>query len=332
MEAPKISTFDVTESYRPTPDALEQSRKFAAGKGISEHLIDGFQAVDLKVGICSDGKFASNAPSTVIDRRIDMAIQHAITESNTVVRNSAGPAEVAAQLVQFVDSQFTPATLERREETMQKLDSWYDGFTSSNPAKQYLLGFFMGENRGACQQRALLLKLLLDANGFQSTLVPGYLSGTRHVWVTVEVEKKRLLFDPTFLIVGEISEEQKQYTPAEDIFGKNTDILITILPAICDATETRDLKKLLSLYSELLEIDEKAFGTDHLETSPDHTNLGRVYVDLGDNQLAKDHVEKSLSIQERFLSAQHPNIGQTQALLELIKTRIQSETGSNVLN
>ena len=68
-----------------------------------------------------------------------------------------------------------------------------------------------------------------------------------------------------------------------------------------------DLEGTKRCYERALEIDEKAFGTDHTSVARDVNNLGLVLKDQGDLEGAKRCYERALRIVEKRLGKDHPN-------------------------
>jgi hypothetical protein len=294
---------------------LKQARDFAAGIKIRDRIRDGFFSVDLKVAICDSGQFCSTKAATSVDTARDQVLADWLKANTPKGSHLVRPPQVEA-MSRSVAQIFTPVPAL----TIEELDHWYESFCSKHVGQHIPLGTFMTERKGACQQRALLLKLLCDAAGLSCSLVPAYdCNGGRHVWCEVMVGNTTKIFDPTWGVYG-AEQKDARYLSAEQLFGDKRFRLRELLPRICESTVSRDPKSLAKWYKDLLQLDESIFGSGSLEVSVDHHNLARA---LGQDRVyaeAIEHAEWARSIQSAKLGEDNENTKQSAALLQLLRS------------
>lgn len=304
-----------TDTCKAKNMPLDQSRKFAAGMKIREPLKDGFFAVDLKVPICDDGKYCSSKSATAIDRKNDSVLNEWIKQNKPDQQISK--IKQLLTLAKSVSETFTPSPPISDAE----FDDWYEQYCSSRVGEHILLGEFIAQHRGACQQRALLLKAACDSSHFDCALVPGYdVNGGRHVWCEISIDGVDKIFDPTWHEYLVPVDDPKRKS-AEQTFGDQCAALFQLLPSICNATVRQDAKVLVPAYEELLKIDETIFGEHSLEASIDHHNLARPLWMDGQHQEAISHAERAWQIQATILGEQNEHTLQSAALLNLFHSK-----------
>ncbi|MCA9947326.1 MAG: tetratricopeptide repeat protein, partial [Anaerolineales bacterium] len=69
-----------------------------------------------------------------------------------------------------------------------------------------------------------------------------------------------------------------------------------------------DYSLALNLYQRALEIDEKAYGSEHAAVAVRLSNLGQLLQDVGEYEAARPYLERALAIDEKALGPEHPNM------------------------
>ena len=195
-----------------SPLALAQSNDYATRHEFSGKLEDGFRSAGQLRQFSADGTFsATDRAATVVDRSQDPKLRNIIEDAKTQF-SDLPPRERAQALAEYVNKLMGPADGNERA-----LDQRYRQLMQDNAGKSMLLSDFLGT--GACTQRALLLKVLADETGLDSSIVRG--NGGTHVWNTFrfpESKGKSEIFDTRGGIYGvESSPLLKPNTPGDNV-------------------------------------------------------------------------------------------------------------------
>lgn len=175
------------QSELPSLKAIAQSNDYAKQHLLQDKIQDGFRTAGQYREFTPDGRFsASDRAATIVDRANDPKLRQIIDDAKTQFADLP-PRERARALADYVNKIMGPS-----DGNEQALDDRYRKRMQESAGKSLLLSDFVGE--GACTQRALLLKVLADEMGLNSSIVRG--NGGSHVWNTFEFDKgKSEIFD-----------------------------------------------------------------------------------------------------------------------------------------
>ncbi len=190
---------------KPAAEAIAQSNDYAQRHVLSERIQDGFRTAGQLREFAPDGSFsATDRAATVVDRNRDEKLREIIDDAKKQFADLP-PRERAKALAEYVNKIMGPADGDEKA-----LDERYRKLMADNAGKEMLLSDFAGN--GSCTQRALLLKLLADEMGLDSSIVRG--NGGAHVWNTFRFDGKEEIYDTRGHLYG--AESSPLHRPLQD--------------------------------------------------------------------------------------------------------------------
>ncbi|HEY9679679.1 MAG TPA: hypothetical protein V6C76_16875 [Drouetiella sp.] len=217
------------------PEAVRQSNSYQENGELRGKVQDGFQIVGGETRIGTDGNFHDpNRPSVVLDRSQDKVLRDTIAEAHArfdSLKND--PEKLAQELAKFSKEKMEPTGWSNKE-----VDDAQAMFRSQNANKQVLLGDYinrakLGEGGGACQEQALLMKVLGDDFGLDISMSTGYLGKTpkgglpagynpNHAFTELHLKDQTLVFDPRNEISGTPIDNIAHLTPTREFRAGET--------------------------------------------------------------------------------------------------------------
>lgn len=279
-------------------DAVKQSNKFASTGEVSEPLLDGFQHQGFKTVFAGNGNCARFQPgSTLVHRKNDAILSATIAQWKSKLQNTSS-LQKARELTQFSNSALHPQNL-----TAQELSDWDDSFTGSRRGKKIPLGQFVQLKHGVCAQQALLLKVLADELGIPCKLHFGYFKGNGHLWTTMTIDGRTLLFDPAQKVF-EGSADFSHYKTIAQLYGPEFVSLPEVLRQINDSSKDPAAREraLLRLY----EMDKKALGPTHPHCLVTMQQLAEMYSQQGEYSRSQYLLQRVSKLTADHYGPRHP--------------------------
>lgn len=290
------------DSFKPSAEAITQSNAFALGGEMTDPLLDGWQHEGFKILIDPEGKFGPNLSSSLcIDRTQDPILRDTIRQA-TESFSELPSAERAAELTKFAHQVFSKSGLND-----DQLSDWDDSFGNLHRSERILIGEYIRLGKGVCEQQAVLLKVLADQLGLKSTLWFGFNRYTGHVWTTIAIDGKDLVFDPAQEILGASPLELPTHKSIRQLYGDEFDTLSKLQDAkrcIADKKFT-DAEATLK---QLADLDRRKLGVTHPSYAISLERLADLYQLEDRTEKAEPYLELALQAYRRAWGKQHQQV------------------------
>lgn len=245
------------DSFKPSAESIAQSNAFALGAEINDPLLDGWQHEGFKILIDPAGKYGQNLSSSLcVDKTQDPVLRDTIREA--AERYGRLPAaERAAELTKFAHRTFSRTGLNDGQ-----LSDWDDSFGNQHRSERILIGEYIRLGKGVCEQQAVLLKVLADQLGLKSTLWFGFNRKIGHVWTTISIDGRNLVFDPAQEILGASPGELATHKSIRQLYGDEFDTLSKLQEAkrfIAD----KKFSDAEAVLKQLADLDRRKLGATH---------------------------------------------------------------------
>ncbi len=292
-------TLSCPQDFKPGFAAIEQSNRFALGNEISEPILDGWQHEGFKMIIDADGKFGSDyAASLMVDRRQDKVLREMIETARHKFA-SLPDRKKAEALTHFCHDLFSPPGISDDE-----LSDWDDSFGNQHRGERLLLGEYILQKKGVCEEEAVLLKVISDELALPATLIFGFDGTAGHVWTTIKIAGKDLVYDPTQEIYGTAPGAVPSHKTIRQLYGANFDKLTEVKRAHDLLAEKKyaDAEKSLLAISTL---DAKALGKKHPVYEIDLERIADLLRDEGREQEAEAYLLQALAVCRQAWGPRH---------------------------
>jgi len=219
-KSPSSDTRSLSEKPGHTPPAelpkrldgkaIELSNQYARTNEMTERLPDGWSNAGAGNEFGPDGRLLNSNLErnvVVVDRKNDPVLRSVIAEASERFGHLP-PRERADALNDYVNKLLKP-----EGSSQAQLDSWYDGFMQAHKGERTNLGEYIKEGKGVCSQQAILMKVLGDELGLETTLVRGAADASQnqanHVWTHIQFpnESTPRIYDPLWKEKGLTYEE-----------------------------------------------------------------------------------------------------------------------------
>lgn len=292
-------TLKYADSYVPSTEAIAQSNAFAIGVEQCEPLKEGWQHRGFKVIIDERGKFCQDySSSLVVDRAHDPVLQGIIKQARERF-GTLPDRQKAEALCRFAHDLFSPEGMDDDE-----LSDWDDSFGNQHRGERLLLGEYILQGKGVCEEKATLLKVLADALGLHATLVFGFDDTTGHVWTTIRIDGKGLIYDPTQGIIAGSPKDAPSHKTPRELYGKDFDRLQEVIKAQ-RLLENKNYAEAEASLKLIAGIDAKALGTSHPVYAVSLERIADLYREEGKESEAEPYLKKALHVREKAWGPRH---------------------------
>lgn len=290
------------DSHIPDAKAVAQSNAFALGEELSEPILDGWQHEGFQVIIDQDGRFDGDyCASLVVDRQADAPLRQVISQAQ---QKFAGlpPEKKARAITEFAHSLFTPADM-----TDDELSDWDDAFGNEHRGERILLGEYLSRGRGVCEQEAVLTKLLADDQHLPCTLIFGFDGNVGHVWTTMMINGKELVYDPAQELIAVPADAVAGHKTIRKLYGRNFARLKLALIANQElASGNWTLAK--AHFEQLVQLDRQALGKRHPAYAVALQRLAALQKQQGDYEDARQNLLQALKICTHVWGGKHQEV------------------------
>ncbi len=295
-------TLKYQDSYIPPAAAIAQSNAFALGFEMSAPLLDGWQHQGFKTIIDNNGQFGKTLSSSlVVDRTNDPVLIKIIAEAQQRFGHLSAPCKAEA-LTRYAHSIFVaPGVLD------DDLSNWDDSFGNQHRGERLLLGEYILQGKGVCEQQAVLLKVLADELHLPATLVFGFDNETGHVWTTMDLEGKELIYDPTQELIATTRGEAPSHKTIRDLYGADIDKLKAVIK-VHDCLLNQQYPEAEQLLRQLVALDARALGKTHPVYAVSLGRIAALYELQDKGREAEPYLKEALSVSRHAWGPNHQEV------------------------
>jgi hypothetical protein len=290
------------DNFVPTPTAVAQSNAFALGAEISDPLLDGWQHEGFKILIDETGQYGPNYSSSLcIDRTRDPILRQTIRQA-VLSFGKLQPKEQAVELTKFAHALFTKSGL-----SDDQLSDWDDSFGNQHRGERILIGQYIRLGKGVCEQQAVLLKVLADELGLKAKLLFGFDNHTGHVWNTISIAGKDLVFDPAQEILGTTAGDEPTHKTIRQLYGDEFETL-SKLEAARRYVAGKNFPEAEAALKQLADLDRRKLGASHPVFAISLERIADLYRLEEQEAKAEPYLRKALQVYRSAWGENHQQV------------------------